>query len=278
MELDRHSDWRGMRAVRHMGLGESTAGKHNSSMTSISEQSLKLFGAMLEEMQQDCITANIYSRYCSLPGSCIALREGISAPNVGEVWKCFHHDIKNITKGYPELIHGHQLDTPLIDACDRDHAMTSRVLRALEELSTVKANHAATLLHAHSRSSVIIFALLCACCHGPAALLWFIAVQPHSPEDNGLIADLLYKAESGHAGPPFPHVSHLCNLYHEMAAECGASACTDQRKAHFQSGAPQVPFRALLAHGLPQKAPLILGIPGSLMPLLRTCCSTAPRP
>ena len=34
-----------------------------------------------------------------------------------------------------------------------------------------------------------------------------------------------------------------------------------------QSGAPQVPFRALLAHGLPQKAPFILGIPGSLMSL-----------
>jgi hypothetical protein len=68
MELDRYSDWRGMRAVRHMGLGKSTAGKHSSSMTSISEQSLKVFGAMLEEMQQDCSTVNIYSRYCSLLG------------------------------------------------------------------------------------------------------------------------------------------------------------------------------------------------------------------
>ena len=109
MELDRHSDWRGMRAVRHVGLSESTAGKHNSSMTSISEQSLKLFGAMLEEMQQDCSRANIYSRYCSLPGSCIALREGVSAPNVGEVWKCVHHDITKTLHKDPELMHGHQL-------------------------------------------------------------------------------------------------------------------------------------------------------------------------
>ena len=69
MELDRYSDWRGMRAVRHMGLRKSTAGKHSSTMTSISEQRWKLsFGAMLVEMQQDCSTATIYSRYCSLLG------------------------------------------------------------------------------------------------------------------------------------------------------------------------------------------------------------------
>ena len=53
MELDRYSDWRDLRAVRHMGLSESTAGKHSSSMTSISEQSLKVLDAMLEEIQQD---------------------------------------------------------------------------------------------------------------------------------------------------------------------------------------------------------------------------------
>ena len=114
MELDCRSDWRGMRAVRHMGLGERTAGKHNSSMTSISEQSLEFFGAMLEEMQQDCSTANIYSRYCSLPGSCIALREGVSAPDVGEVWKYFHHDITKTLQKDLELMQGHQLETPLI--------------------------------------------------------------------------------------------------------------------------------------------------------------------
>lgn len=69
MELDRYSDWRGMRAVRHMGLAKSTAGKHSSSMTSICEQTFEeLFGAMLEEMQQDCSTVNVYSRYCSLLG------------------------------------------------------------------------------------------------------------------------------------------------------------------------------------------------------------------
>jgi hypothetical protein len=112
---------------------------------------------------------------------------------------------------------GHQLDTPLIDACERDHAMTSRVLRALEELSTVKANHAAILLHAHSRSSIIIFALLCACCHGPAASLWFIAVQPHSPEDDGLFADLLYQADFRSCKPTFLTPFPPWHLFHEMA-------------------------------------------------------------
>ena len=112
-----------------------------------------------------------------------------------------------------------QLDTPLIDACERDHAMTSRVPRALEELSTVKATTTLSRLpccFTHIRNPASSFSLS------------YVSMDLQLRSDSLLfslvhlktMACLLtcsFRLNSVHASPAFSHLSHPCTFFHEMA-------------------------------------------------------------